>query len=76
MGPKAGSEGGQIVYEGDFAGLLKLIPSLAPICQYKRPLKTEFRQARGKLSGNSCYRQQSERCQRRYSHKHLTVALA
>jgi excinuclease UvrABC ATPase subunit len=50
MGPKAGSEGGQIVYEGDFAGLLKADTLTGTHLQYKRPLKTEFRQARGKLS--------------------------
>src|SRR5438132_6338556 len=50
MGPYAGSEGGRIVYEGDFAGLLNADTLTGTHLQYKRPLKTEFRQARGKLS--------------------------
>jgi excinuclease UvrABC ATPase subunit len=50
MGPYAGSEGGQIVYEGDFAGLFKADTLTGNHLQYKRPLKTEYRRATGKLS--------------------------
>jgi excinuclease ABC A subunit len=49
MGPYAGSEGGQIVYEGSFAGLLKADTLTGNHLQYTRPLKDEFRQATGTL---------------------------
>ena len=49
MGPHAGSEGGQIVYEGDFAGLLKADTLTGNHLLHKRPLKETFRQATGAL---------------------------
>jgi excinuclease UvrABC ATPase subunit len=49
MGPHAGSEGGQVVYEGDFAGLLKADTLTGNYLLHKRPLKETFRQARGVL---------------------------
>lgn len=50
MGPHAGSQGGQVVYEGDFAGLLKADTLTGNSLLHKRPLKETFRQATGVLS--------------------------
>lgn len=49
MGPYAGSEGGQVVYEGNFAGLLKADTLTGNHLQHTRPLKDVFRQATGAL---------------------------
>jgi excinuclease UvrABC ATPase subunit len=49
MGPRAGSEGGQVVYEGDFAGLLKADTLTGNHLLHKGPLKETFRQASGVL---------------------------
>jgi excinuclease UvrABC ATPase subunit len=49
MGPNAGSEGGRIVYEGDFAGLLQADTLTGNHLLRKRPLKESFRQATGAL---------------------------
>src|SRR5258708_34901014 len=49
MGPYAGSEGGRIVYEGDFAGLLHADTLTGNHLLRKRPLKEGFRQATGSL---------------------------
>jgi excinuclease UvrABC ATPase subunit len=49
MGPYAGSEGGRVVYEGSFAGLLKADTLTGNHLQSTRPLKDEFRQATGVL---------------------------
>jgi excinuclease ABC A subunit len=49
MGPRAGGEGGQVVYEGDFAGLLKADTLTGNYLLHKRPLKETFRQATGVL---------------------------
>src|SRR5438034_9189335 len=49
MGPRAGSEGGQVVYEGDFAGLVKADTLTGNYLLHKRPLKETFRQATGVL---------------------------
>jgi excinuclease UvrABC ATPase subunit len=49
MGPYAGSEGGQVVYEGSFAGLLKADTLTGNHLQSTRPLKDAFRQATGTL---------------------------
>src|SRR5437667_222689 len=49
MGRRAGSEGGQVVYEGDFAGLLKADTLTGNSLLHKRPLKETFRQATGVL---------------------------
>ncbi len=49
MGPYAGSEGGQIVYEGDFTGLLQADTLTGNHLLRKRPLKESFRQATGAL---------------------------
>ena len=49
MGPRAGSEGGKVVYEGDFAGLLKADTLTGNHLLHKRPLKETFRQASGVL---------------------------
>src|SRR5437867_6949656 len=49
MGPYAGSEGGRVVYEGSFAGLLKADTLTGNHLQSTRPLKDEFRQASGTL---------------------------
>src|SRR5258708_15511321 len=49
MGPCAGREGGRIVYEGDFAGLLQADTLTGNHLLRKRPLKEVFRQATGSL---------------------------
>src|SRR5260370_23197781 len=49
MGPKGGSEGGQIVYVGDFAGLLKADTLTGNYLLHKRRLKEPCRQASGVL---------------------------
>src|SRR5260221_6984705 len=49
MGPHAGSEGGQVVYEGSFAGLLKADTLTGNHLPSTRPLKDTFRQATGTL---------------------------
>lgn len=49
MGPYAGSEGGQVVYEGNFVGLLKADTLTGNHLQHTRPLKDAFRQATGVL---------------------------
>ncbi|MBA2286285.1 MAG: excinuclease ABC subunit UvrA [Ktedonobacteraceae bacterium] len=49
MGPYAGSEGGKIVYEGAFTGLLQADTLTGTHLLRKRPLKESFRQATGAL---------------------------
>lgn len=49
MGPYAGSEGGRVVYEGSFAGLLQADTLTGNHLLRKRPLKESFRQATGAL---------------------------
>src|SRR5262249_26378949 len=49
LGPYAGSEGGQIAYEGSYAGLLEADTLTATHLLRKRPLKESFRQATGAL---------------------------
>src|SRR6266702_1977832 len=49
LGPYAGSEGGKIVYEGDFTGLLQADTLTGNHLLRKRPLKESFRQATGAL---------------------------
>ena len=49
MGPHAGSEGGKVVYEGSFAGLLKADTLTGNHLQFSRPLKQSFRQRAGTL---------------------------
>jgi len=49
MGPFAGSEGGQVVYEGSYAGLLEADTLTGNHLLRKRPLKESFRQATGAL---------------------------
>jgi excinuclease UvrABC ATPase subunit len=49
MGPYAGSEGGRVVYEGSFAGLLEANTLTGNHLLHTRPLKERFRQATGTL---------------------------
>ncbi|MBV9390905.1 MAG: excinuclease ABC subunit UvrA [Verrucomicrobia bacterium] len=49
MGPYAGTQGGQIVYEGNFAGLLRSDTLTGNHLQYTMPIKEEFRQSRESL---------------------------
>ncbi|MBV6401678.1 MAG: UvrABC system protein A [Anaerolineales bacterium] len=49
VGPKAGTHGGEIVYEGSFANLLKTNTLTGKFMNQKVPLKDEFRKATGKL---------------------------
>jgi excinuclease UvrABC ATPase subunit len=50
MGPLAGSAGGRIVYQGDFAGLLKSNTLTGKHMKRTTPLKDHVRKAKGKLS--------------------------
>ena len=45
IGPRAGSQGGEIVYEGSYAGLLKADTLTGRFMQAAVPIKKEFRQA-------------------------------
>ncbi len=47
MGPRAGSKGGEIVYEGDYKGLLKSGTLTGDHIKKVQPIKTEGRKARG-----------------------------
>jgi excinuclease UvrABC ATPase subunit len=49
MGPYAGSEGGQVVYEGSYAGLLEADTLTGNHLLRTRPLKETFRRATGSL---------------------------
>jgi excinuclease UvrABC ATPase subunit len=49
LGPHAGSQGGEVVYEGDYAGLLKADTLTGRFMRESLPVKKEFRQARGRL---------------------------
>ncbi|MCZ2123414.1 MAG: excinuclease ABC subunit UvrA [Anaerolineales bacterium] len=49
VGPHAGTHGGEIVYEGSFANLLKANTLTGKHMKVKVPLKDEFRKATGKL---------------------------
>ncbi len=49
MGPRAGSEGGRVVYEGTYAGLGQSNTLTAQFLQRNVAIKDKFRQARGKL---------------------------
>lgn len=49
MGPQAGSKGGQVVYEGDYPGLLKAETLTGTHLLRKRPIKENFRRATGTL---------------------------
>jgi len=50
VGPRAGSGGGQIVYEGEFGGLLGADTLTGKHMQQSMPLKQKFRSGKGKLS--------------------------
>jgi excinuclease ABC A subunit len=49
VGPKAGSGGGEVVYEGSYPALLKADTLTGKHLLKRRPVKSEFREARGKL---------------------------
>mgnify|MGYP001271779258 FL=1 len=49
IGPHAGTHGGEIVYEGSFANLLKADTLTGKHMKVKVPLKDEFRKSTGKL---------------------------
>jgi len=49
MGPRAGSEGGRVVYEGTYAGLGKSETLTAQFLQRNVSIKDEFRKAKRKL---------------------------
>lgn len=50
MGPLAGSKGGQVVYEGDYKGLLKSGTLTGDHINRHQPIKTELRKHKGKLA--------------------------
>jgi excinuclease UvrABC ATPase subunit len=47
MGPKAGSEGGEVVYEGSYKGLLEAPTLTGTHLRQALPIKAEFRRATG-----------------------------
>lgn len=49
MGPRAGSEGGRVVYEGTYAGLGQSQTLTAQFLQRNVSIKDKFRKAKGKL---------------------------
>jgi excinuclease ABC A subunit len=49
MGPRAGSDGGKVVYEGTYAGLAKSKTLTAQFLQRNVSIKDEFRKAKSKL---------------------------
>jgi excinuclease ABC A subunit len=49
VGPHAGSQGGEIVYEGSYAGLLEADTLTGQFIKKSMPVKKEFRQARQHL---------------------------
>jgi excinuclease UvrABC ATPase subunit len=49
IGPHAGNQGGKIVYEGSYAGLLKADTLTGKFMKEAMPIKKEFRQARQHL---------------------------
>lgn len=49
VGPRAGSAGGEIVYEGDFKGLLESNTLTGKHIKQELPIKPSFRQAKGSL---------------------------
>jgi excinuclease UvrABC ATPase subunit len=49
VGPKAGSQGGEIVYEGSYAGLLKADTLTGRHMKTAMPLKKDFRKPAGQL---------------------------
>ncbi|MGH7203944.1 MAG: ATP-binding cassette domain-containing protein, partial [Candidatus Levyibacteriota bacterium] len=50
VGPHAGKNGGEIVYEGSYADLLKSETLTGKFMQQAMPIKASFRQTKGKLS--------------------------
>ncbi len=52
LGPQAGSQGGEIVYEGSYAGLLQADTLTGSFMKETMPIKQAFREASGQLSLN------------------------
>jgi excinuclease UvrABC ATPase subunit len=52
LGPQAGSQGGQIVYEGNYAGLLQADTLTGKFMKEALPIKKAFREAREQLPLN------------------------
>jgi excinuclease ABC A subunit len=50
LGPEAGARGGEIVYEGDYASLLKADTLTGKFLKETMPLKQEFRAGQGQLT--------------------------
>ena len=50
VGPNAGANGGRVMYEGTYEGLLKSETLTGRHLKDQTPIKTEFRQATGRLS--------------------------
>src|SRR5512134_1024120 len=53
VGPHAGSQGGEIIYEGTYAGLLKTDTLTGQFMKKSLPLKKEFRQANKHIKLNN-----------------------
>jgi len=49
IGPKAGSAGGEVVYEGSYQGLLESDTLTGKFIKQALPIKSSFRQAKGQL---------------------------
>jgi excinuclease UvrABC ATPase subunit len=49
LGPHAGTRGGEVVYEGSYAGLLQADTLTGKSLQASMPIKSAFRQAKGQL---------------------------
>lgn len=49
LGPRAGTQGGEVVYEGDYDGLLKANTLTGEFMKGEMPIKKEFREATGQL---------------------------
>lgn len=49
VGPRAGVHGGEIVYEGDAAGLMRADTLTGQFLTHRRPLKTDYREPTGQM---------------------------
>ncbi len=52
VGPKAGVHGGEIVYEGDAAGLMRADTLTGQFLTHRRPLKADYREPTGQMKIN------------------------
>lgn len=50
VGPKAGQQGGSVVYEGSYEGLMNADTLTGRFLKHSMPIKEQFRQPKGKIS--------------------------